>query len=115
MIAAVAEAPPGGVAVHCVDGRDRTGLIAVLLLALVGVERQEILTDSPLSDGLYGRAWAEQGYPVYAEEMAASSPNAARQPPSSSAGCSQASTSAPAGRRLADAHLAALRERLIRP
>ena len=35
-VAAVADAPPGGVLVHCGIGRDRTGLVALLLLALVG-------------------------------------------------------------------------------
>ena len=35
---AIARAEPGGVAVHCGIGRDRTGLIAILLLALAGAE-----------------------------------------------------------------------------
>ena len=33
---AIARAEPGGVVVHCGIGRDRTGLIAILLLALAG-------------------------------------------------------------------------------
>ena len=36
---AIARAEPGGVAIHCGIGRDRTGLIAIMLLALAGVER----------------------------------------------------------------------------
>src|SRR5215217_2076972 len=37
VVAAIAEAPPGGVAFHCGGGRDRAGQIAMLVLALVGV------------------------------------------------------------------------------
>ncbi len=39
----VARAGPGGVVVHCGRGRDRTGLVAVLLLALAGVHPDDIL------------------------------------------------------------------------
>jgi protein-tyrosine phosphatase len=48
-VAAVADAPPGGVLIHCVGGRDRTGQIAMLLLALVGVEPEAIVMDYELS------------------------------------------------------------------
>ncbi|MGW8250206.1 MAG: tyrosine-protein phosphatase [Anaerolineales bacterium] len=34
---------------HCIRGHDRTGIIALLLLALVGVEPEEILADYELS------------------------------------------------------------------
>ena len=37
VITAIARAVPGGVAVHCGIGRDRTGLITILLLRLAGV------------------------------------------------------------------------------
>ncbi|MEO7147436.1 MAG: tyrosine-protein phosphatase [Terrimesophilobacter sp.] len=47
-IAAVADAPIGGVLVHCSAGRDRTGLIAALLLDLVEVEHHAILADYEL-------------------------------------------------------------------
>jgi protein-tyrosine phosphatase len=49
VIAAVARAEPGGVLVHCVGGRDRTGQIAMLLLALAGVDPEEIAADYALS------------------------------------------------------------------
>lgn len=42
---AVAEAPDGGVLIHCSAGRDRTGLIVSLLLDAAGVERDAILDD----------------------------------------------------------------------
>lgn len=48
-VAAVADAPPGGVLVHCGIGRDRTGLVALLLLALVGVAPDDIAEDYDLS------------------------------------------------------------------
>ena len=38
-VAAVADARPGGVLVHCTVGRDRAGLVTLLLLALAGVAR----------------------------------------------------------------------------
>jgi protein-tyrosine phosphatase len=49
VIAAIAGAKPGGVLVHCVGGRDRTGQIAMLVLALVGVEPEAIAADYELS------------------------------------------------------------------
>ena len=49
IVAAIAQAPPGGVLVHCVVGRDRTGLVTMLLLALVGVAPDDIAADYALS------------------------------------------------------------------
>jgi protein-tyrosine phosphatase len=49
VIAAVAGAAPGGVLIHCVGGRDRTGQIAMLLLALAGVAPEQIAADYELS------------------------------------------------------------------
>jgi protein-tyrosine phosphatase len=48
-ISAIARARPGGVLIHCVGGRDRTGIIALLLLALVGVSPDDIIADYELS------------------------------------------------------------------
>jgi protein tyrosine/serine phosphatase len=60
VMSAVARAGPGGVLIHCVGGRDRTGLIAMLLLALVGVAPDDIADDHALSAErlveLYARA-----------------------------------------------------------
>jgi protein-tyrosine phosphatase len=42
---AIADAPPGGLLLHCAAGRDRTGMIVALLLTLVGVDRGAILDD----------------------------------------------------------------------
>jgi protein-tyrosine phosphatase len=48
-ISAVARARPGGVLFHCIRGNDRTGIIALLLLALVGVTPDDIIADYELS------------------------------------------------------------------
>jgi protein-tyrosine phosphatase len=48
-ISAIARARPGGVLIHCVRGNDRTGIIALLLLALVGVTPDDIIADYELS------------------------------------------------------------------
>jgi len=49
VIAAIAHAQSGGVLVHCVGGNDRTGQIAMLLLALAGVAPEDIAADYALS------------------------------------------------------------------
>jgi protein-tyrosine phosphatase len=48
-VSAIAQAKPGGVLFHCIRGNDRTGMIALLLLALVGVTLDEIIADHALS------------------------------------------------------------------
>lgn len=47
---AVADAPEGGVVVHCAGGKDRTGLIAAFLLHLAGVDDETIAADYALSE-----------------------------------------------------------------
>jgi protein-tyrosine phosphatase len=49
VLAAIARAGPGGVLVHCWGGRDRTGQISLLLLALAGVAPEQIASDYELS------------------------------------------------------------------
>lgn len=48
-IEAVAEAPEGGVVVHCFAGKDRTGLTCAMLLRLAGVGIDDIAADYGLS------------------------------------------------------------------
>ncbi len=48
-ISAIAQARPGGVLFHCVRGHDRTGIVALILLALAGVTADDILADYELS------------------------------------------------------------------
>jgi protein-tyrosine phosphatase len=49
-VAAVADARPGGVLVHWTIGRDRAGLVSLLLLALAGVAPADIADDYELSN-----------------------------------------------------------------
>ena len=59
-IAAVARAPAGGVVVHCLVGRDRTGLVAALLLRVAGVEPRAVAADWAESEANLAaelRAW----------------------------------------------------------
>jgi protein tyrosine/serine phosphatase len=49
VVSAIARARPGGVLFHCVRGHDRTGIVTLLLLALVGVAPEEIVADYALS------------------------------------------------------------------
>jgi protein-tyrosine phosphatase len=55
----IAAAAPGGVLVHCHAGKDRTGLIIALVLALAGVPEGIIAEDYAASD-LYLQALYEQ-------------------------------------------------------
>ena len=47
---AVARAPAGGVVVHCLGGKDRTGLLTAFLLHLAGVDTEQIASDYALSE-----------------------------------------------------------------
>lgn len=49
-IRAVARAREGGVVVHCVGGKDRTGLLCAFLLDLAGVGAEEIAADYAVSE-----------------------------------------------------------------
>ena len=49
-VRAVASAPEGGVVVHCVGGKDRTGLLVAFLLHLVGVDDEVVAADYALSE-----------------------------------------------------------------
>jgi protein tyrosine/serine phosphatase len=63
-VRAVGEAAPGGVAIHCYAGKDRTGIVAGLLLRLVGVPREAVVTDYALSADRVGTlvdGWVAQG------------------------------------------------------
>lgn len=48
-VAAIADAPPGGVVVHCAVGKDRTGMVVGLVLSALGVPDEEIAHDYALS------------------------------------------------------------------
>jgi protein-tyrosine phosphatase len=48
--AAVAHAPEGAVVVHCMGGKDRTGLLVAMLLHVAGVDDAQIASDYALSE-----------------------------------------------------------------
>jgi protein-tyrosine phosphatase len=51
IVRAFADAPEGAVIVHCHVGKDRTGIVVGLLLALAGVPAETIVADYALSAG----------------------------------------------------------------
>lgn len=59
----IARARPGGVAFHCVGGRDRTGQITILLLAQLGAGVDQIVADYELSDESLAPMWKATGGP----------------------------------------------------
>jgi protein-tyrosine phosphatase len=64
VMAAIANAPEGGVLVHCAAGKDRTGLVVALLLGLVGVAPATIAADYALTDECLrprNQEWLENG------------------------------------------------------
>jgi protein-tyrosine phosphatase len=59
-LGAVATAP-GPALVHCVGGKDRTGLVVALLLRLAGVSREDIDADYAVSEGnLDDQPWVDE-------------------------------------------------------
>lgn len=71
VIRAIAGAAPGGVLFHCWAGRDRTGLVSLLLLALAGVEPAAIAADYELSTAGVRQLYAALGEPDDGPEIAA--------------------------------------------
>jgi protein-tyrosine phosphatase len=61
VISAIARARPGGVLFHCMGGRDRTGLISMLVLALAGVPPDDIAADYELTADLLDDFLATRG------------------------------------------------------
>jgi len=49
-IRAVADAPEGAVLIHCMGGKDRTGLLSAFLLHAAGVDLEQIADDYALSE-----------------------------------------------------------------
>jgi protein-tyrosine phosphatase len=50
VLTAIAGAPPGGIVVHCHQGRDRTGVVTALTLHVAGATNESIAADYALSD-----------------------------------------------------------------
>lgn len=49
VLTVIADAPPGAVLFHCTAGKDRTGIVSALLLAIAGVEATLIVEDYALT------------------------------------------------------------------
>ena len=116
-LAAIARAAPGGVVVHCAGGRDRTGLVTVLLLALAGVVPGAIAFDYELSSARLSPLWAVRGEEDPAPAIAA---RLARRGTSARALLLDLLASLDAdsylrGAGLSDDDLGALRSRLLEP
>ncbi|RIX31080.1 tyrosine-protein phosphatase [Amnibacterium setariae] len=62
-LGAIGDAEPGAVLIHCVGGRDRTGLVAALLLVLAVAEPEAIVADYLETVGNAPRLAAAQGVP----------------------------------------------------
>jgi protein-tyrosine phosphatase len=85
-VAAVGSAPEGGVLVHCLGGKDRTGIVAALLLRLAGVGIADIAADyglsaeylRPMLDGWIARA-GDDGEREFRRRLSASPPEAMTQ------------------------------------
>jgi protein-tyrosine phosphatase len=71
VLAAIARAQPGGVAFHCVGGRDRSGQIAMLALSLAGVAPNVISADYDLSRERLAGLFAAMGMPDEGAEISA--------------------------------------------
>jgi protein tyrosine/serine phosphatase len=50
IVGAIADAPEGGVLVHCHAGKDRTGMVIAVALAAVGVNNEDIAADYALTE-----------------------------------------------------------------
>jgi hypothetical protein len=70
VVAAIPRARHGGVLVHCRAGRDRTGLISLLLLALAGVTAEAIIADYAASAPGLARLNASRGLEDEAPKIA---------------------------------------------
>lgn len=79
VLRAIVEAPPGVVLFHCTAGKDRTGIVAALLLSLAGVSQDDIAADYALTasagrliEDLRARALSAGGDADHVERMMAS-------------------------------------------
>ncbi len=116
-VAAVARAGPGGVAFHCVGGRDRSGQLAMLLLALAGVPAAQIGADYEMTRARLAVLFARRGEEDQGEELAAyladRGTSAAEVIETTVSSLDIESTLKAAG--LTDEDLAALRARMLAP
>jgi hypothetical protein len=117
VLGAIARAAPGGVAFHCVVGRDRSGQIAMLALALAGVPPAVIAADYELSHerltGLFASLGEEDQAPKLAAHLAERGTTAGAVIETTLASLDLESLMAGAG--FSGEELALLRERMLEP
>jgi protein tyrosine/serine phosphatase len=116
-VTAIARARPGGVAFHCGVGRDRAGLVSILLLALLGVAPDAIAGDYELSAANLVAHYAAAGEADQGPELEAylrGRDTSAREVIVSMLQALDVAVHLTAA-GLAEADLAALRERLLEP
>lgn len=63
VMTAMAGLPEGGVLLHCQAGRDRTGMVSLVLLALAGVEPEAVAEDYERSGPGLAPVWERMGTP----------------------------------------------------
>ncbi len=86
IVAIVAEGHPA--LFHCAAGKDRTGVVAAVLLGLVGVERDEIIADYHATAGAMAAFvdWLIVEYPEAIDAMTSQPPEYLQAPPEAMAG-----------------------------
>ncbi|MER7012933.1 tyrosine-protein phosphatase [Saccharopolyspora sp. NPDC000359] len=117
VVKAIAHAEPGGVLVHCSAGRDRTGIIALVLLAFAGVAAEEVVADHDLSHARLRPLLARLGRPDHEpaiDEVLARHGTTKREALHAALDGFDPEAHLRAG-GCTDADLAALRERLLAP
>jgi hypothetical protein len=84
-LSAIVSAPPGGVLFHCMHGRDRTGMISMLLLSAVNTEPEKIVDDylETVRRGDLRAAWSyrnndEPAIEAFCQSLGTSTENAFR-------------------------------------
>jgi protein-tyrosine phosphatase len=86
VMSAIADAPEGAVLFHCSAGKDRTGIISAILLAIAGVEDEAIVEDyaltatvaRPLIERLREKAIRGGTNPVFVDRFLACEPETMR-------------------------------------
>ena len=114
-VSSIANAPEGGVLVHCYAGKDRTGIVVALLLALVGVPKETIVADYAVSADHLWPLWEEQQRRAIATLPPHSPPEAMAELLDHLAGTHGGAEAYLKASGLTDEELARLSERLVEP
>lgn len=71
VLRAMARAEPGGVLVHCAGGRDRTGIVSLVVLSIAGVAADDIVDDYLVTVKTAPALFASIGVPVHEDQIEA--------------------------------------------